>query len=344
MGGIPRMPTKVARARKWIELGKAVPKWSKLGIFYVQLTVEAGTEKQNMVLGLDPGSKFDGVAIVTEKDVLQTGMLELPKGITKRMGQRKRQRRARRFIKCRRRPCRFSNRKKPKGWLAPSQRAKVEFRLKIIGELKELYPITRVVVEDVRFDHYKKRWGKYFSTVEIGKTKVYEELALWFKHLKLVSGAKTAALRAQYNVKKCSDKRKRVVESHAIYALVIAAEEGGLKELVVPSFYVWKRYQYPRRQLHKFQFVKGGIRRREGGSNSLNGFKKGDVVLYKDGLARVGGYRNGRISLDTFDVENRRFTQRANPSECIRVFNQRIIYAAIHPLRLSMGLHCISMR
>ncbi len=85
--GKPRMPTKSSRARRWIAQGKAVAKCSKLGIFYVQLTRDAGCHIQDIGLGLDPGSKYDGIAIVSKKEVVQTGMTELPQGITKKLEQ-----------------------------------------------------------------------------------------------------------------------------------------------------------------------------------------------------------------------------------------------------------------
>jgi len=331
--GTPRMPTKASRARRWIAQGKAVAKWSKLGLFYIQFTQDAGCHTQDIGLGLDPGSKYDGIAIVSKKEVLHTGMTELPQGITKKLQQRSNQRRNRRCRKCRRRECRFNNRARDEDWLAPSQHSKVEFKLTIIAGLRNLYPINKCVVEDVCFNHYQKRGGKYFSTVEIGKTLLYETLFAWCGQLTLVSGVDTAQLRAKYGITKCTDKRKRVVESHAIDALVIIADELGLTNIEIPSFYVWKRYQYRRRQLHKFQYETGGIRRREGGSNSLNGFKKGDIVLYRKRLARVGGYMNGKISLHTVGLKNKRFTQRAEPKECIRLYTQKIMYAAIPPTR-----------
>jgi hypothetical protein len=284
-------------------------------------------------MGLDPGSKYDGIAIVSKKEVLLTAMTELPKGITTKLEQRGNQRRNRRCRNCRRRECRFNNRARDEDWLAPSQQSKVEFKLIIIAGLRNLYPINKCVVEDVCFNHYQKHWGKYFSTVEIGKTLLYETLCEWCGQLKLVSGVETAQLRAKYGVNKCTDKRKRVVESHAIDALVIIAEELNLTNIEIPLFYVWKRYQYRRRQLQKFQYETGGIRRREGGSNSLNGFKKGDIVLYRNRLARVGGYMNGKISLHTAGLKNKRFTQRAEPKECVRLYNQKIMYAAIPPTR-----------
>ena len=56
-------------------------------------------------------------------------------------------------------------------------------------------------------------------------------------------------------------------------------------------------------------------------------------MLWRGKLARVGGYLEHRrtISLHTFDVDNKRFTQNAKPEDCIRLFNQRIMYTAIPP-------------
>jgi hypothetical protein len=335
--GTPLMPAKASRARRWIKEGKALPKWSKLGIFYVQLLGDSGSTTQEVGLGLDPGSKFDGMAVVSTKEVLQTGMTELPKGISTKMEQRRNQRRNRRYRKCRRRKKRFDNRARPDDWLAPSQRSKVDFKLTIIGGLRTLYPITSCVAEDVCFNHYTKRWGTYFSTVEIGKTRLYDTLREWFGQLKLVSGIDTAHLRERYNAAKCTDKRKRVVESHGIDALVIIADELGLKTLEIPWFYVWKCYQYARRQLHKVQYEQDGARRREGGSDSLHGFKKGDIVVYRDRLARVGGYMNGKMSLHTFNLNNKRFTQRADPEDCRKLFTQQIMYNAAIPLPAKAG-------
>ncbi|MGA1132129.1 MAG: RRXRR domain-containing protein [Prochlorotrichaceae cyanobacterium] len=49
----PLMPTTPARARKWIESGKAVKRWSDCGQFYVQLTIEpSGYVAQDVVIGI----------------------------------------------------------------------------------------------------------------------------------------------------------------------------------------------------------------------------------------------------------------------------------------------------
>ncbi len=335
--GKPLMPCKPSKARKLLKRGLAAKKWNKLGIFYIQLTFDPTSQfnkKQYMCLGLDPGAKFDGISINTKEKVQITGMAELPKGISKKMSQRRILRRGRRYRKYRRRPKRFNNRKRAEGWLAPEQRAKVEFRLKVIEELRKLYPITDFAVEDVRFNHYKKRWGKYFSTVEIGKAKLYNQLLLWSgKPVHIYTGIETSELREELGLKKDGRKSQRTPNSHAVDAMVLATQIVNTKDLTTPSFFVWKRYQNRRRQLHKIQFKKGGERPREGGSNSLPPFKKNDVVLYNGRLARVGGYRNSRISLHAYNLDNKRFTQKAKPEECIRLFNQQIMYAAV-PLTL----------
>ena len=78
------MPTKESRAKKWIQQGKAIPKWSKLNLFYVQLTIDTEENTQEIILSIDPGSKFDGFSITSKKEILATNMLELPKGIVKK--------------------------------------------------------------------------------------------------------------------------------------------------------------------------------------------------------------------------------------------------------------------
>ena len=72
--------------------------------------------------------------------------------------------------------------------------------------------------------------------------------------------------------------------------------------------------RFHRRQLHKLQFAKGGVRKREGGTRSI-GFKRGSFVSHiKHGLCYVGGWMKDRISLHRFD--GRRLTQQAKPLDC----------------------------
>ncbi len=331
--GTPLMPCKPAKARKLLESGKAIKKWSKLGIFYIQLTFDPTSEpnkNQKVVLGIDPGSKFDGYAVTTEI-VNLTGMSELPSGIADKLETRRRMRRARRYRNTRHRPCRFDNRNR-EGFIAPSQRAKVEFRLKIVKELCKLYPATDFAVEDVRFNHYEKRWGKHFSTVEIGKTILYTELQK-IGTLHFFNGYETKETREKLSLKKSSKKESRKPESHATDAIALAFMVKPIKVTSIYPFYVWKRYQNAKRQLHRLEPDTDGIRRRYGGSNSLNPFKKNDVVRFKGELARVGGFMDKKISLHNYNLNNKRFTQNATLDNCYRLFNQRIMFEVEHDNR-----------
>ena len=65
--GKPLMPTTPARARKWIEKKRAIPKRSNLGVFYVQLTVKpSGYNTQPIIAGVDRGKCFTGIAFQTK--------------------------------------------------------------------------------------------------------------------------------------------------------------------------------------------------------------------------------------------------------------------------------------
>lgn len=325
----PLMPCKPAKARKLLRDGKAEGKWSKLGVFYIQLTFDPQSElnkDQKIVMGIDPGSKFDGYA-VTSDFVNLTGMSELPSGIVDKLETRRAMRRARRYRNTRRRKGRFENRNRD-GFIAPSQKAKVDFRLKIVKKLCKLFPVKDFVVEDVRFNHYKKRYGKYFSTVEIGKTRLYKELGT-IGNVILINGTETKKRREELGLKKSSKKSKRKPESHATDAIALASIVNGLETISIYPFYVWKRYQNSRRQLHRFEPDKKGERKRYGGSDSLSGFKKNDVVIRQGELVRVGGYVNNRVSLHEYNLDNKRFTQRGRAEDCLRVCNQRIMFERI---------------
>ena len=290
--GNPLMPTKASRVKKWLGSGKAIPRWSKEGIFYVQLIEEpSDKETQDMCLAIDPGSKYDGYAIVGEQEVVLQGMAVLSRLVHRRMSMRRMLRHGRRRRKCRRREARFNNRKGRSGWIAPSQLAKVQLRIRLMRRLCQLFSISDIVIEDVRFNHYRRQWDKYFSTVEIGKTKVYEA-AKQLATLWLPRGWETAQARKDYSIEKCSQKSKLAPESHANDAWAMACWLFGLKpQNTTTEFYIWRRQESSKRQLHLQNPAKGGKRGVYGGTTHFSSsLRKGDVISYR---SMVTGYVSG---------------------------------------------------
>src|SRR6266566_5144276 len=68
--GVTLMPCTPAKARHLFESGKARPKRNKLGLFYVQLCYEQEPANQPLVVGVDPGSKFEGLSVVGTKETV----------------------------------------------------------------------------------------------------------------------------------------------------------------------------------------------------------------------------------------------------------------------------------
>ena len=273
----PLMPCKPSKARKLMRGRQAEGRRDKLGVFYLQMLRPVGNKVQEIALAVDPGSRFDGYAVASARETQVKGMALLPKGIAGKMIRRNQLRRGRRSRKCRMRACKFNNRKRPEGWLAPSQKAKVDFRLKIVGELCRLYPIANIVVEDVKFDHYWKRWGKNFSTVEIGKTRVQKELKK-IAPLTTVEGWETAEARCKYNIRKSYCRDALTPRSHANDAIAMLSNHYGRNVDSPAPFFVWSSHVPVRRQLHLQNPQKGGVRRVYGGTTGRYGIRKGDFV------------------------------------------------------------------
>jgi len=90
------MPTTPARARLLLKQGRAKPYWNKIGIFCIILTYEVQPDNQDLVVGVDPGSSFEGWSVVGTQDTVLNGMSEAPKHVKKAVEVRRTMRRARR--------------------------------------------------------------------------------------------------------------------------------------------------------------------------------------------------------------------------------------------------------
>lgn len=153
------MPCHPARARKLLSAGKAaVYRRYPFTIILQEAVVEPAA--QAVELKIDPGSKTTGVAMVAEfkrgRRVVWAANLEHRGQIIKQnLEKRRHARRTRRNRKTRYRQPRFDNRTRPRGWLAPSLRSRVDNVFNWSRKLVGLVPVTSIVVETVRFDTHK---------------------------------------------------------------------------------------------------------------------------------------------------------------------------------------------
>jgi len=150
----PLMPCSPRKARLLLRQGKA--KIVKRTPFTIQLLQATGETKQEIILGVDAGSKCIGISAVTQKKEIFSAEIELRNDIVNLLSTRRQNRRIRRNRLRYRKP-RFLNRvgSKNKGWLAPSIENKIDTHLKIVNRIHKLLPISKIIVEVASFDIQK---------------------------------------------------------------------------------------------------------------------------------------------------------------------------------------------
>lgn len=225
------MPMKATKVTRLVKEGKGKIRYDrKLKVHYLQLLVApSGVAVQKITLGIDPGSTFDGFSVVSkESHHLNIELIQrAKKGKTSIKTFKARQamyRKIRRY-RLRHRRVRFDNRTKDK--LPPTIRANVEFRQWLITKLLKIYPISNVVVEDVKFNHYKNRNGSAFSKVEQGKNMFYDFLRSKGLLLELYYGYNTKKLRVNSfkTDKKAKAKDEKSFEAHCLDSYVLACDK-----------------------------------------------------------------------------------------------------------------------
>jgi len=152
--GHPLMPTNRHRkVRRMLKSGQA--KVVKKCPFIIQLMYESEHNVQSVSLGIDAGSKRIGVSATTKTTVLYEADVELRDDIAKLLATRRQMRSSRRSRKTRYRPKRFDNRRREKGWVAPSIRQKINTHLVTVARVCENLPVSQIIVETASFDIQK---------------------------------------------------------------------------------------------------------------------------------------------------------------------------------------------
>ena len=152
--GHPLIPTnRHGKVRRMLKSGQV--KVVKKCPFTIQLMYESEHNVQPVSLGIDAGSKRIGVSATTKTTVLYEADVELRDDIVKLLATRRQMRFFRRSRKTRYRPKRFDNRRRGKGWFAPSIRQKINTHLVTVARVCEILPVTQIIVETASFDIQK---------------------------------------------------------------------------------------------------------------------------------------------------------------------------------------------
>ena len=200
MNNKPLLPTTPRRARKLLDVKKA--KVFQVVPFTIQLNYEIENPVGSFICGIDDGSKYVGVGIVNDKtnEVVFKAQINLRQDVKRLMKQRREYRRARRGRNLRYRARRFSNRISSK--LPPSIRCRKDSILRFLKDMMKKIKIIKIVVEEVKFNHFKHKWGKNFSLVEIGKTYLKEQILNLNLIYEVIFGFKTKERRLKLGLSK----------------------------------------------------------------------------------------------------------------------------------------------
>lgn len=301
----PLMPCSRKRARKLMERKEAKPLWIN-GIFTIILQREPESRyTQEVVVGIDPGSKVSGLTAKTEASTLLNIQYLAPTHVKKKVEERKELRRGRRQRKTPYRKCRFNRRVEER--LPPSTRARWQQHLNLAHSVNKLYPVTHVVIEDISAVTKKgqRKWNKSFSPLEVGKKWFKSEVEKHFEY-STYKGFDTYSERNRLGLKKNSNKTKEDFYTHCVDSWVLAnLVVGGHTSPEQTKVLYLKPLVYHRRKLHVTVPAKKGIRKPYGGTMSL-GLKRGTLVKHpKWGKTLVGGNSKGRISLHELSTNKR---------------------------------------
>lgn len=309
------MPCHPARARQLVKKGRAIRGFDR-GLFYIQLLDREDGDLQPIVVGIDPGSKKEALAVKSQKRTLLNIQADAVTWVKDAEKTSTTMRRSRRNRKTPYRECR-PNRQQGRIPLPPSTKARWQWKLRLCRWLARYYPITTFVIEDVKAETRKGangRWNQSFSPIQVGKDWLYWQLGK-IASVNPVPGFETYQERQRLGLKKSANKMSDSFNAHCVDSWVLAnMQVGGHAEPDNTAMLYIVPLRFHRRQLHVLQPAKGGVRKPYGGTLSL-GFKRGSWVRHpKYGVCYVGGSSGDRISLNSMQT-GKRLAQNAKPAD-----------------------------
>lgn len=150
--GEPLMPThRLGMVRHWLNGHEA--HWCGNRRDTIQFDRPVANNTQECIEGVDLGHHL-GLSVVcptTNQELYRSVSHRDYQSEVKRNIKRREQRRSRRN-RLRHRKVRFSNRRRPEGWLAPSIQHYLDFTMREIKRIQQFLPITKIILEVAVFD------------------------------------------------------------------------------------------------------------------------------------------------------------------------------------------------
>ena len=309
------MPTNPNKAGVLIKKGLATPYWSN-GIFCIRLNYGTKEYTQDIVVGVDPGSKKEGFTVKSEAHTYLNVQADAHNKVAKKVEKRRQLRRGRRSRKCPNRKNR-TNRLANKERIPAGTRERWGWKLRILDWLSKLYPITHVCVEDIKAvaKQYQKKWNQSFSPLEVGKQWFYAEIRKRWTLLTL-QGFETKDIRDMLGLKKSAKKLSETFNAHCVDSWCLAYHAVGGSEIPdTTDIFCISPIPIRRRELHRQNPQKGGKRPRYGGTVLMDGLRKNTLVKHvRHGLTRLAGI-NAKDLFSIYSLEGKRLTTGAKRTD-----------------------------
>lgn len=323
--GNPLMPMHAAKARKLIKTKEATPFWHN-GVWTIRLNREpSDRKKQDIIIGIDPGSKKEGFTIMSKKHTYKNVQADACDYVSKKVEKRANNRKARRNRKVRNRKCRL-NRLANKERVPAGTRARWDWKLRLIDFFRKLYPINKVIVEDIKAttkEGEDNQWNKSFSPLEVGKRYFAKEILKRFglHNCYKIEGHTTSRLRKKAGLEKLDDKLSSNFYAHCIDSHVIACSiirgtsKKQLSRIENTDVFEVQPINIQRRCLHRENHSKGAIRSRYGGTQLKNRLTKNTLIKHvKHGITRLSGI-NAKGLFSIYNLEGKRITTGAKEKD-----------------------------
>lgn len=200
------MPCKPVISRLLLKDGKA--KCVRKTPFKIKLLVDTTEYKQEVIAGMDTGSKTIGCGAVANGRVIYQSEVQIRQDVSGKMEQRRMYRRTRRNRKTRYRKARWQNRSsmRKECRLTPSIKSKIDSHLRKKRFVESIIPVSRWRVETASFDIHK------ISNPNVGRSDYQKGNQKGFYNVKAY-----VLSRDGYQCRKCKTKKGKLHVHHIVF-------------------------------------------------------------------------------------------------------------------------------